>query len=89
MLPIRRVNFLTGRFELVDKDELSSSGDTFRIGGYTIGYIRDIPLFRGIETGVGANLTAYTLPEPLKLAYGDRPIGGNIFLRIRLRDASN
>jgi len=48
-LPIRRKNFVTGRIELVDKDELFSDqpeieerldrtvGSTFRIGAYTLG----------------------------------------------------
>ena len=88
VLPVRRVNFLTARLELVDKDELSLPG-TFRIGAATIGYTRDLPLFRDLETGIGANFTAYTLPAALKPLYGDHPAGANVFLRIRLRNASN
>lgn len=83
VLPLRRVNFLTARIELVDKDEILV-GRTFRIGAYTIGYTRDFPLFRNLETGLGANFTAYVLPAALKSIYGDHPVGGNIFLRIRL-----
>jgi hypothetical protein len=97
VLPIHRKNFLTGRAELVDKDELFEDqpeieqnldvlyGSTFRIGAYTIGYTRDFDLFRNVETGAGANITAYTLPDSIKPFYGDRPIGGNIFIRFRLR----
>src|ERR1035438_6807672 len=74
VLPIRRKNWITARCELVDKDELFSGepniqqqlavfyGSTFRIGAYTIGYTRDIDLFGHIQTGVGANLTTYSLP---------------------------
>ena len=99
VLPIKRRNFLTGRVELVDKDELFDGqpeieqnldllhGSTFRIGAYTIGYTRDVDLFRHIETGVGANFTAYSLPDAIKPYYGDRPIGGNVFVRFRLRPA--
>jgi hypothetical protein len=99
VLPISRKNFLTGRIELVDKDELfagepeieqslgSSYGSTFRIGAYIIGYTRDVDLFRHVETGIGANFTAYSLPEAIKPYYGDRPVGGNIFIRFRLRPA--
>ncbi len=99
VLPIRRRNFLTGRIELVDKDELFSGqpeieqnlavlyGSTFRIGAYTIGYTRDVNLFQHVETGIGANFTAYSLPEPIKPYYGDHPVGGNIFVRFRLRPA--
>ncbi|HTC87771.1 MAG TPA: hypothetical protein VK686_05700 [Bryobacteraceae bacterium] len=97
VLPIRRKNFVTGRVELVDKDELFEGqpeleqnldvlyGSTFRIGAYTIGYTRDIDLFRHVETGVGANFTAYSLPDAIKPYYGERPVGGNIFIRFRLR----
>jgi hypothetical protein len=97
VLPIHRQNFLTGRVELVDKDELFTGqpeleenldlvyGSTFRIGAYTIGYTRDVDLFRHVETGIGANFTAYSLPDAIKSYYGDRPVGGNVFIRFRLR----
>jgi hypothetical protein len=96
-LPVTRRNFLTGRAELVDKDELFSDqpdleerldrtlGSTFRIGAYTIGYTRDVELSRYWETGVGANLTAYTLPGAIQPYYGDRPFGVSVYLRVRLR----
>ena len=99
VLPIHRKNFLTGRVELVDKDELFADqpeieqnldilyGSTFRIGAYTIGYTRDVDLFRHIETGVGANFSTYSLPDSIKPYYGDRPVGGNVFVRFRLRPA--
>ena len=61
VLPIRRKNFITGRVELVDKDELFRDdpeleerldaiyGSTFRVGAYTIGYTRDIDVFGNVE----------------------------------------
>lgn len=100
VLPVRGKNFVTGRMELVDKDELFADepviesflnryyGSTFRIGEYTIGYTRDIDVFRTVETGVGANIEAYSLPAAIKPYYGEHPIGGNIFLRVRLRPRS-
>lgn len=84
VLPIRKRNFLTGRIELVDKDELTVPG-IYRIGAYTIGYTRDIEMIRYVETGIGANFTSYSLPAAIKGVYGDHPVGGNIFLRFRLR----
>jgi hypothetical protein len=99
-LPVGRKNWITGRFELVDKDELFSNqpdlaqqidvlyGSTFRIGAYTVGYTRDVDLFRHIQTGVGANFSAYSLPGAIKPYYGNHPVGGNIFIRLRLRSAS-
>ncbi len=99
VLPFRHGNFITGRIELVDKDELFAgepdiearldtlSGSTFRVGAYTIGYTRDINLFRFVETGIGANFSSYSLPSAIKPYYGDHPVGGNIFVRFRLRPA--
>ena len=97
VLPVTRRNFLTGRFELVDKDELFSAqpdleqhldtlyGSTFRIGAYTFGYTRDIDLFRYVETGIGANFTTYSLPGPIQPYYGGHPAGCNVFVRFQLR----
>ncbi len=91
-VPVTRRNILSGRFELADKDELFGGqsalyGSTFRIGEYTAGYTRDIDLFRYLETGIGANFSSYTLPGAIKAYYGSHPLGGNIFLRLRLRPA--
>jgi hypothetical protein len=97
VLPIHRNNFITGRIELVDKDELFAGqpnieesldvlyGSTYRIGAYTIGYTRNFELFRNVETGIGANVEAYSLPTAIKPYYGDHPIGGNVFIRFRLK----
>jgi hypothetical protein len=97
VLPVSKRNFITGRFELVDKDDLFTDqpslenyldlthGNTFRIGAYTLGYTRDIDLFRYVETGIGANFTAYTLPTAVQPYYAGHPVGGNIFVRFRLR----
>jgi hypothetical protein len=95
--PFRRRNFLTGRVEYVDKDELfannpaleaqldTTAGSTFRIGAYTAGYTRDFATFHSMETGLGANASVYTLPAAIKPYFGERPWGVDIFLRIRLR----
>jgi hypothetical protein len=99
VLPVRRNNWITGRFEMVDKDELFANqpeieqqlevlyGSTFRIGAYTLGYTRDIRMFRHIQTGVGVNFSAYSLPDAIKPYYGNHPVGGNVFVRFRLRAA--
>ena len=87
VLTVAKNNFITGRFELVDKDELFAPvlGLRFRIGAYTLGYTRDLKLFSYVETGIGANFSAYSLPDPIKPYYGNHPVGGNIFVRLRLR----
>ena len=85
-MPVTRKDFITGRVEWVDKDELVD-GQPHRIGAYTIGYTRDIDLFRFVETGIGANFTSYTLPDAIRPYYGSHPVGGNVFVRLRLRAA--
>jgi hypothetical protein len=86
----RGVNYVTGRFELVDKDELFAAGnplygESFRVGAYTAGYTRDFDWVPKIATGLGANFTAYSMPGPVHQYYGQHPVAVLIFLRFRLR----
>jgi len=83
-----RKNYVTGRIELVDKDELLAAGQQFRIGAYTIGYTRDFYVVPRIATGLGANFTTYSMPAALDPYYGQRPVAVMLFLRFKLRDAS-
>jgi hypothetical protein len=88
VLPASRKNFLTARAEWVDKDELFATGVTYRIGAYTAGFTHDLPeVIRGLETGIGANATAYSLPAAIKPYYGARPYGATVFLRVRLKQS--
>jgi hypothetical protein len=84
VLPVRRRNFLTGRAEVVQKDELIVPG-VYRVQAYTAGYTRDFDIFRDVETGIGANATAYVIPAGLQAAYGERPWGVNVYARFRLK----
>jgi hypothetical protein len=87
VLPLSKKNLLTGRAELVDKDELEVplATDVFRIGAYTLGYTRDIGTFKNVESGVGVNGSLYSMPSVLKPFYGSRPAGVNVFARFRIR----
>jgi len=97
VIPFRAKNFFTGRWELVDKDELFAAqpaiqqqlaatvGTTFRIGEYTLGYTRYVRLWAPLDTGFGANFSAYTLPAAITSFYGDHPFGVNVYLHFRLR----
>jgi hypothetical protein len=99
LFPVTKRNFLTGRIEMVDKDELFSAepdieaqlartaGSTFRIQAYTAGFTHDIGTFYHIETGVGANVTAYVIPPAIRPYYGDHPAGVNLYVRFRLQPA--
>ena len=91
----RDVNYLTGRMEIVDKDELFGHGDdheedenplageTFNVKAFTFGYARDFNLFPKLQTGIGANLTFYAVPSELEPFYGDSPKGFFVYFRIR------
>ena len=88
----RGLNYVTGRVELVDKDELFGpgsplEGQTFRIGAYTLGYTRDFNFLPRIATGLGSNFTTYSMPDPVRQYYGQHPVAVLVFLRFRLRGA--
>jgi hypothetical protein len=88
----RGFNYVTGRIELDDKDELFGAGSpldgrTFRIGAYTLGYTRDFNFLPRIATGLGANFTTYSMPDPVHQSYGQHPVAVLVFLRFRLRGA--
>ncbi len=97
VVPLSARNFLTGRAELVDKDELFRNqpdvetrlnqlyGSTFRVRAFTAGYTRDFPLFAALQTGLGFNVEAYSIPAAIQPYYGEHPFGANVFLRVRLQ----
>jgi hypothetical protein len=99
VLQFRHHNYVTGRFELVDKDELfndqpairehldATAGSTFRIAAYTVGYTRDINLVPWLVTGIGGNFTVYRVPAAIQPYYGAHPAGFLFFLRARLKGA--
>jgi len=90
-------NYLAGRVELVDKDELFAHAEhgehhplenrVFRIAAYTLGYTRDVPLIPYLQTGIGANFTLYDAPDALRPSYGNRPAAFIAYLRFRLSPA--
>jgi hypothetical protein len=84
VVPFAKRNYLTGRVEVVDKDELLVPG-THRIQEYIAGYTRDIGTFKHVQPGIGANIAAYAIPDVLKATYGDHPYGLNFYLRLRLK----
>jgi Heavy metal binding domain len=56
----------------------------FPIGGYTIGYIRDLSHGKGVDIGLGTQLTINDRPERLDRYYGDDlGYAFQFFLRIR------
>ncbi|HKW96576.1 MAG TPA: hypothetical protein VJN43_02535 [Bryobacteraceae bacterium] len=96
-----RSNYVTGRVELVDKDELfndrpairdlldRTAGPTFRIAAYTLGYTHDVKLVTWLDTGVGGNFTVYGVPDAIRPYYSNHPAGFWFFLRARLKSESH
>ena len=97
----RKKNYITGRFELVDKDELFNNepglrdhlagtvGSTFRVAAYTLGYTRDVNLVSWLDTGLGANASFYGVPSPIQPYYGAHPTGVFVFVRARLKGSGS
>jgi hypothetical protein len=85
------VNFLVRdygftRLELVDKDELfpqAALQPSYRIGAFTFGGERDLVQSHAWKLGLGADVTFYSKPSALDVAYGQNPVSFQIFLRVR------
>jgi Cu/Ag efflux protein CusF len=85
------VNYVTGRAEIVDKDELFAgqnvpvaiSNGNFRVKALTLGYSRDLVTTHSIAGALGANVTFYAVPAAIKPYYGSSPHAAYVFVRIR------
>jgi len=88
-LNFAKKNYAFTRVELVDKDELFPEGggptgyDSFRIGAYTFGGVRDLVQNQHWQVGLGADFSVYSKPNVLNAYYGEHPVGFRVFLRIR------
>lgn len=99
VVPFKEKNFFSGRYEWSQRDELFANHPTFAqqlfsrngsrwfdINSYLVGYTRDIGIFWNVETGLGANLMLYGVPDAIKPYYGDHPLGVSFYLRLRLKE---
>ena len=83
-------NYISGRAEVVDKDELFAGQNVpvaigsgvFRIKALTIGYSRDVIKTGFLAGAIGANVTGYSIPMAIKPYYGN-PHSFYVFLRVR------
>lgn len=100
VVPIRRKNFITGRYEWSQRDELFENDpavhelletrtgqSAFNVNAFTVGYTRDIGVVKKLQSGLGFNVTTYELADVLKPYYGAHPWGINVFARFRLKAA--
>ncbi len=96
VLPLGGKDAITGRAEIVAKDELfadtptleqqlaATVGSVFQVHAYTAGYTRTLYTFGKMETAVGANMTGYGVPDPIQPYYGEHPLGASVYVRLRL-----
>ncbi|MGE5309395.1 MAG: hypothetical protein ACM3OC_09955 [Deltaproteobacteria bacterium] len=78
-----------GRVERVDQDELFPGGPmaekVFTVYEVQAGYIRDFPIYKEAQWGVGWMLIVDILPSSLEDAYGSRqPLSAIVFARVKL-----
>ncbi|HEU4403086.1 MAG TPA: hypothetical protein VFT43_13380 [Candidatus Polarisedimenticolia bacterium] len=89
----RAANFVYTRVESVDRDRFELLNKRQRPAGVppertsvqaaTAGYVRDLPLLKEAETGIGAGVTVYRFESGLDGIYGRRPISWQVFMRFR------
>ncbi len=78
---------LFGRAERQENDELfghDEEGQVFEVGKLSLGYIYDFLHRDNWRTGVGLLGSVAFVPEDLKHEYGDNPVSGMAFLRVRM-----
>jgi hypothetical protein len=97
----KRKNYLFGRVERLDRNELfandpaqeaifqSEGIDYFTINAFTLGYTRDFFTKSGWILGAGADIIAYAFPSDLAPFYGSAPNSYHFFLRIRYHGAGS
>ena len=54
-----------------------------KVQGYTLGYDRNVDLIPHFSSAIGAQITAYGVPDSLVPIYGRHPVGVALFVRLR------
>lgn len=79
-----------GRLELVDVESGTLLHDhalghdvTDTVTAFTLGAVRELPRRRRLESGIGAALTFYGVPDRLETTHGGRPVSFQVFFRVR------
>jgi len=87
-------NYVWTRMENVDRTDELLLGESpeppgfsehyfARVQAYTAGYEREVGHIPHLSTAFGGQFTWYGVPAALKPAYGEHPVGGIVFLRVR------
>ncbi len=83
-------NYVFGRAENVDREGLFLTGHAEeepieRVAAFTVGAARDLWVDpRGARLALGFDVSFYRISDALKPLYSDHPVGGRLFLRLRL-----
>jgi hypothetical protein len=70
-------------------DDLASASTADRaqhldtVGALTVGAIRRVGRWGGLETGVGMNASVYAVPGALRTTYGAQPFSFQLFVQVR------
>src|SRR6185295_18294325 len=79
-----------GRLEYVEvetatllEDDSLDHEEKDTVSALTLGAVRELPRWRRLETGIGAAVTFYAVPDRLQSTYGLRPVSFQVFLRFR------
>jgi hypothetical protein len=82
-----RVDIVQVETDLLLNDTIPTAHDaaahTNTVGAFTVGGVRDIMRWRGFEGGLGAGVTFYAVPDPLKVTHGGHPVSFQVFFRLR------
>lgn len=87
-------NTFYGRFETLQvESELLLTGEAHHEEGHvpardsvialTLGALRDVWSWNGLDLGIGADVVFYGVPDALSPAYGSRPLSFHVFGRLR------
>jgi hypothetical protein len=68
---------------LLTGDSAEDHGTLATVAAVTVGGVRDLVRARRLDLALGADLTAYRVPEALRSAYGSHPVSFHVFLRLR------
>ncbi len=85
-----RLEFVQVEHELLIDDLTPASPDGHAghldlLGALTVGAIRRVGRWRGLESGFGVNVSAYAVPGALHGTYGAHPFSFQLFVQIRPR----
>jgi cytochrome oxidase Cu insertion factor (SCO1/SenC/PrrC family) len=80
-------NHLYGRYELFDRAGLPprrlSDHTAVRVNALTLGLSHDLGAIDRWALAIGADATAYSLEAFTRAAYGENPLSGRVYLRLR------